>query len=355
MRFTGILIGVNTVISLTAAAEPPDYDFQFSTIGAVGNAAVQSYDPNYQFVNGRGQVNYQYRMSKLEVTTGQWLEFLNTFPTASNPHQFWDKSGPVFWGATQGANGLYTLRNDVPNAAMLPVGGITWRMAALYCNWLHSGKAASPDSLITGAYDSTTWGFVGNTTVFTDDATHLPGAQYWIPTLDEQLKAFQYDPNRYGTNQGGWWESRNMSDTAGTPGPPGQGTTSAGYRPDGEPFVAWNITLGAYPQSVSPWGLLDTSGGGAEWNEERYPPQPNDFGAGPTARGMYGAWAGDFDFEYHDLMWFVQSRGLKNSDTFDIYTSLRIASAVPSPTSLLPLVICTCMTASRRRLNRETT
>lgn len=347
-----VVLAVISALSLFAPAAfgriPPDYDFQFSTIGAVGNAAIQNDDPFYNLVNNRGQVNYQYRVSKLEVTTGQWLAFLNTFPVASNPHPYWDKSGPVFWGAIQGAGGLYTLRADVPNAANLPVGGITWRMSALYCNWLNNGKSSSPQSLVTGAYDSTTWGFVGSSPVFTDAATHLPGAQYWIPTLDEQLKAFQYDANRYGTNQGGWWENRNMSDSLATPGPPGQGTTSAGYRPDGDPFAAWNIALGAYPQSNSPWGLLDTSGGGAEWNEERYPPQPNDFGNGPRGRGLYGSWAGDDLFIYDDLLYAVASGTIKSSDFGDIYSTFRIASAVPGPATLA-LLTPLLLLKSRRR------
>lgn len=349
-----VLLAIPPALGVFAAVAsgrtPPDYDFQFSTVGAVGNAPIRNDDAFYSLVNGRGQVNYRYRISTLEITTGQWMAFLNTFPAASNPHPFWDTSGPVFWGATRGSNGLYALRSDVPDAAALPVGGITWRMSALYCNWLNNGKSSSRESLITGAYDSTTWGFVGNSPVFTDAAGHLPGAQYWIPTLDEQLKAFQYDPNRYGTDQGGWWENRNASNAFGTSGPPGQGTTSAGYRPDGDPFAAWDIALGAYPQSVSPWGLLDTSGGGTEWNEERYPPQPNDFGAGPTARGLYGSWAGDDLFIYDDLLYAIAAGTIKSSDSGDIYSSFRIASAVPVPSfALFPLAGLSLITPRRTR------
>ncbi|MCG3122038.1 MAG: hypothetical protein GIKADHBN_00414 [Phycisphaerales bacterium] len=314
---------------VATAQTPPDYDFSFSTIGALGNAPIQNSSNDYQFVNGRGSVNYAYRMSRLEVTTGQWMEFLNAFSTVSSPHPYWDKTSPDFWGAVK-VGSSYVLRDDVPSASQLPVGGITWRMSALYCNWLHNGKQGDLVSLVTGAYDSTTWGFVGNTNVFTDGATHLPGAQYWIPTLDEQLKSFQYDPNRFGEGQGGWWLARNKSDEPGIPGLPGAGTTSAGYRPDHEPY-AYDIPLGAYEEIESPWGLLDSSGGTAEWNEERYPPQPNFSGAGPTARGLYGTWAGQQPFEFEEYIWNAKAGTIKGSVN---YTGIRIASAVPSTPTL---------------------
>jgi formylglycine-generating enzyme required for sulfatase activity len=335
---------LTSALQLATAQTPPDYDFQFSTVGALGNAPIQNSTLDYQFVNGRGSVGYAYRMSKLEVTTGQWMEFLNTFPSNTSPHAYWDSTTPDFWGAVK-SGGKYVLRNDVSSASQLPVGGITWRMSALYCNWLHNGKQATASSLITGAYDSATWGFVGTTNVFTDAATHLPGAQYWIPTLDEQLKAFQYDPNRYGQGQGGWWESRNKSDTHGTPGLPGEGTTSAGYRPDGDPFIAWNIALGAYEGIESPWGLLDTSGGAEEWNEERYPPQPNDFGAGPTARGLYGTWAGQDPHEFQELIWGIKSGTIKANL---LYPGLRIASTVPAVSTATFVSISLCMITRRR-------
>jgi formylglycine-generating enzyme required for sulfatase activity len=101
---------------------------------------------------------------------------------------------------------------------------------------------------------------------YTDAATHLAGAKYWIPTLDEWLKAAYYDPNRYGHNVPGWWAATNRSDIQGISGLPGVGTTSAGLTLPGA--GEWTIPLGAYPQSLSPWGLLDTSGGAAEFTEE---------------------------------------------------------------------------------------
>src|SRR5690606_38351242 len=89
-----------------------------------------------------------------------------------------------------------------------------------------------------------------------------------IPTLDEWLKAAHYDPNRYGEGEEGWWIYSHRSDDPPIPGPPGEGETSAGYRlPQ---FRHFDIPLGAYPDTLSPWGLLDVTGGTEEWTEETF-------------------------------------------------------------------------------------
>lgn len=321
-----VLLAVTIVaashVSTTASAAPGADGFDWATIGAVGNAAYAGPGPN----SGRGRVNYQYKISKLEITTSQWLEFTNTFSTQTDAYNF-TKLGPLYWGATFdptyiGPGVRYRLRQGDPNAGMRPVGGISWRDAARYCNWLHNGKSSSLASLTTGAYDTTTFG--GNrTTGYSDAATHLPGAKYWIPTLDEWMKAAYYDPDRFGKGGGGWWDFTNRSNQNGVPGLPGVGTTSAGLQlPNrGE----WTIALGAYSASTSPWGLLDTSGGAAEWTEEW---------AGRVDRATLGAAAGDI----------LQRESTSTTEglVFDpeeatTIIGLRIASAVPAPSTIVAL------------------
>jgi len=327
------------------AQAPPDYDFQWSRVGAPGNPAFE--DPTQVGLTpvvGRGSVPYEFRMSTLEVTTSQWIEFLNAFSGVSSPHPFWYKFPPTFSGAMRDTFPAYhyALRTDVPNAGMLPVGGITWRMGALYCNWLTNGKGSNPSSLLTGAYDTSTWGNLsqpGNP--YTDGLTHLSTAKFWIPTLDEQLKADHYDPNRYGPGQGGWWKNKNKSDVFGTPGLPGVGTTSAGLmdpsNPD--PNFAWRIPLGAYPQSQSPWGLLDTSGGAAEWDEEPFNlPNPSD-------RGWFGASAGDPATQLDSIF----GIGSEIPSFQYSWIGLRIASTVPSPSGLVSISILSPFALRRRR------
>jgi len=333
------------LVPAALAQTPPDYGFSFATVGAVNNPAFT--DTIYPFgspVVGRGSVSYEYRISKSEISTAQWVEFLNTFASAAKPHPFWNVDGPVFWGAQQDTPipfRHYALVPWYPNAGQLPVGGITWHMAALYCNWLNNGKSSDPNSLITGAYDTRTWGYTGGPrNPFTDDPHHLSTATFWIPTLDESLKAMHYDKDRYGPGQGGWWRSMNKSDAPGTSGLPGVGTTSAGVTDPSDPFFAWHIPLGSYPQSQSPWGLLDTSGGTEEWTEETVG-VPDLF-----ARLTIGSFAGNTGFRLSDD---IESLGGGGPDNAFSTTGFRIASIVPAPATSVVLVGVAFLSRRRRR------
>lgn len=314
-------------------AAPGADGFDWATIGAVGNAAYTGPGPR----SGRGSVNYQYKISKLEITTSQWLEFTNTFSTQTDAYNF-TKFGPSIWGATFdptyiGPGVSYRLRQGDPNAGMRPVGGISWRDAARYCNWLHNGKSSNLASLITGAYDTTTFG--GNrSTGYTDASTHLPGAKFWIPTLDEWMKAAWYDADRFGNGVGGWWEYTNRSNQAGVSGLPGVGTTSAGLRLDF--FGEWAIPLAAYRSNVSPWGLFDTSGGAAEWTEGW---------AGTVDRETLGASAGGI-LQRENI---ATAEGLVfDPEETNSIIGLRIASAIPNG-STVGVLVMVVFTVRRRR------
>ncbi len=260
--------------ALNSRALAQDYGIDFVTVGAPGNEAFNK--PNWEdYPNspaiGRGRVDYTFRMAKYETTTAQYLEFANTFygVAIQDLPAFLTIGGPTAWGAVNdpaygGPGRRWKLENNAA-APMKVVFGISWRDAALYCNWLNNGKSKDPASLLYGAYDVSTWGDNADGS-FSDAWTHLPGAKYWIPTYDEALKASHYDPNRYGKGQGGWWLNKCESDEFLISGPPGAGQTSAGWTDgfSGE----YDIPLGAYPDSLSPWGMLDTSGGAQEWTED---------------------------------------------------------------------------------------
>jgi hypothetical protein len=336
LRFGVFVAGVAG--SVAAASATPGADgFDWATIGAVGNAAYSGPGP----LSGRGSVNYQYKIGKLEITTSQWLEFTNTFSTQTDAYNF-TNLGPLYWGATFdptyiGPGVRYRLRQGDPNAGMRPVGGISWRDAARYCNWLHNGKSSSLASLTTGAYDTTTFG--GNRTIgYTDAATRLPGAKFWIPSLDEWMKATYYDPDRFGNGVGGWWEYTNRSNQQGVSGVPGVGTTSAGLRLD---FSAeWTIPLGAYSNVTSPWGLWDTSGGATEWTEEWSGSSEN------VDRLLGGAAAGDvalLDAVSGDVATSFDPAKLANLQ------GLRLASVVPTPSCLVILLAPMACLPRRKR------
>src|SRR5205085_5693497 len=140
-------------------------------------------------------------ISRLELTSAQFLEFVNTFWESNHiPISAWFIGSS---GIIPGLQGRYQLNPNNPDSAMMPVIGLSWRTCAMYCNWLHNGKRSDLASLQTGAYDVSTFHTNPDGT-FTDQVTHSPGARFWIPTLDEWLKAVHYDPNRFGAGLGGW-------------------------------------------------------------------------------------------------------------------------------------------------------
>lgn len=90
------------------------------------------------------------------------------------------------------------------------------------------------------------------------------------PSVDEWSVASFYDENRHGPGLEGWWPYLNRRTRAAIPGPPGQGESAAGWGPDPNPFLAGLYPVASYPDSQSPWGLLDTSGTYEELLEDVY-------------------------------------------------------------------------------------
>lgn len=311
---------VLAIVTYAAHAQGvPDYGFEWAVIDHPGNIGYNGPDEN-QLVTGRGSVDYTYRIAKTEVRSSQWLEFINTFSNYARPHPQWSLFPAGYWGAAidtsfPGPGQRWQLVNNT-TAGDAPVFGTTWRMSALYCNWLQNGKSADPASLVSGAYDTTTWGDgedeFGNA-IALDAPGRMPGAQYFIPTFDEWFKAVHFDPNRYGLEQPGWWYGPTSSDTLPIPGAPGVGQTSTDWSSD----LARDLPLGSYTNVTSPWGLWDTSGGGREWCED-------------LVQGRYRRYDGS---EAGLPDWY----GIDRADSIgdEIYwapsASLRIAGVVPSP------------------------
>lgn len=335
--------------SVTAApvvSEPDANGFRWCNVGNPGNTAYQG--GPLGAMSGRGSVAYAFSMAQTEITTAQWMDFLNTF--GGQPEAIHSFGMPLRWGAelAPGAPGTpfqWQLKN-IPNAGQLPVGGMSWRTAALYCNWLHNGKPDSFAAIQTGAYDAST--FTNNADgTFNDQLTRSPGAKYWIPSLDEWIKAVHFDPDRGGAGEPGWWTYPNGSDTPLIPGPPGVGQTTAGWRPT--PLEAeWLVPLGAYPKVVTPWGLLDASGGTTEWTEE-----PFRFldSLPPMDRGTDGAWAGAHNSELGDLV-YAGAYSMRPS-SIDSLVGFRVASAVtvPSPSCCMLALSSFCLLTFARKRN----
>ncbi|MDQ7014532.1 MAG: hypothetical protein Q9O74_11640, partial [Planctomycetota bacterium] len=82
-RTFGLLAGLGIAAS---AALGQASSLVFRDIGDPGNEAWQ--DDRYPFLkfNGRGRVDYQYRMAETELSLNQWVEFVRAYgPHADNP------------------------------------------------------------------------------------------------------------------------------------------------------------------------------------------------------------------------------------------------------------------------------
>lgn len=285
----------------------------------------------------------------MEITTAQWVEFMNAAfdRPAGNfiPHA----SMPDVWGATSVAptntgGHRWTVS---PSNSLRAVGGIDWRTAAIYCNWLCNGKATNREAFLTGAYDVSTFGYQPGDSIFTDQAARTPGAAYFIPTWDEWLKAVHYDPNKANADgtTGGWWTRPNGTDTPLIYAPPpsfgGNGTGQANSVFSLPNFAEFLIPLGSYPQTTTPWGLLDAAGMTTEWTESIATATTGD-----RYRILDGSGAGQPDGRPLDL---IPHRSSEYPNlTFADY-GLRIGMAVPNPSGLFVIGIGLITHGKRRR------
>ncbi len=344
----GVAAGAVGLLASAAVAQVGPDGIDWVTIGAPGNRGYDGPDPD-NLVRGRGAVGYEYRIGRTEITTGQWMEFINTFKARSDAVPYAVLPTPVFWGADvdpaySGPGTRYRLDPTDPNAAMRPVYGVSWRAAALYCNWQCNDRSSALTAIDNGAYDRSTFGYSGS--LFTDQPAHNPGARYWIPTLDEWLKAVHFDPNATGANgeQGRWWQQPNGTDTPLIYGPPPsfggvpENQANAGfYIPN---LVNYHIPLGAYPTVQSPWGLLDAAGATSEWTEGTY------FAIGLNFRVIDGSCTGVSPPVGPDTAY---GYGADRPDSAGSYLGFRIASVVPAPSPLMVGFGASLLLAIRRR------
>lgn len=260
-----------------------------------------------------------YRMARTEITTAQWLPFLNA--AASVNADWLMEATPLRWGAVQSPGGTWVLNPDAPGAANQPVFGVTWRAAARLCNWLTNDAAANAAAFESGAYDTSTFGIDprGTGMGFTDQIHHSDTARFWIPTLDEWITAAYSSLDSNGVQQ--WWLYPGQQNSPLLPGAPGVGQTSAGYDGEGAQFY---IPVGAYPAGMSGWGMLDASGSVNEWVEtpgasidpESELPRFRRYVG--TSAG-FGPGAGDLMGGYGEAALFFNNAGI------------RIAAIVPAP------------------------
>jgi hypothetical protein len=121
------------------------------------------------------------------------------------------------------------------------------------------------------------------------------GAQFWIPTLDEWIKAGFYSPTKGGT--GGYWLYATQSDSApvkalattdGACANPGPNVANYNYAADWAGQNGHVLTAGG-TGSPSYYGTYDQSGSLLEWNDEASATNTN-------VRGQLGGSYVDYDY-----------------------------------------------------------
>lgn len=230
------------------------------TVGDAGNAADTA-------PAGYGAVSEAFQIMKYEWTNQQYVDFLNSVATVSDPYALY---APVAQGGDgrcgvirSGAAGNYTYAVK-SNMGDKPVNAVSWFDAARVCNWLQNG-ATGTSSTETGAYT------LNGVTTGTATPLNL-GATYSVPTENQWYKAAYYKGSGTST---GYWNYATRSDNI--PGKTLSGTTGVGSRPAGTGEFAnfalsadWNsfdgnVTTVGTNGGPSAYGAFDMTGNVYEW------------------------------------------------------------------------------------------
>ncbi len=292
-----------------AQVTPPDYGFQWSTIGDVGNRDTNDDEVFVWTGTRRGAVDYEYRMATTEVTVGQWFEFVEAY----KPYYF-QNTGYQFANVDFTGGYIVTATNEsfiVDDASPNQPTNMSWEYAARYVNWLHNGKVVEEWAFESGVYDTST--FTQNPDgTYNHQIGHNPDADFWIPTIDEWTKAAYWDPDK-NNGEGGYWKFQNGSDIE----PLLRTERNAGF---GGGLL---IDVGMFPDVQSPWGILDMAGGMSEWS--------GTAGAENRVRTIFGT---DFFASYgYGDPFTIDQVGWNSSGNMGMagFTGLRLVSRVPSP------------------------
>jgi len=324
LRPAAIALGLLGTVLASPAFGVPDYGVEWGTIGDAGNPPYfrDSNDDGYV-----GSVGYSYRMSRTELTWSQYAEFVQAYRPYwnSNPNTFALTGGIL---STSDGGQTYQVAPGWEHVAAEP----GWAFAAMYANWLQNDKGSNADAFTHGAYDTSDWVWDSSHPgrVLSGTFERSPGAEYWIPNDDEWIKAAYYDPNRYGDDQPGYWLNPAQSDDW----IPASQTSSAmnNYPP---------LPVGSFPDTQSPWGLLDLSGGVEEWVENSFATSTSI-----TFFGTRGSAAGDHTWQYNDN---INSALRRNLSMTGLGIGLHLASAIPSPSTATCVILATLAICIRRR------
>ncbi len=311
----------------TAGTTPPDYGFNWATIGDPGNRATLDSELGFATTNQYlGSVNYEYRMATTEVTVGQYFEFAQVYAPYYTANTGNDLGFPDFLGwDIRLAWGDISIRSGVSLNKPISMG---WEYAARYVNWLHNGKVNAEWAFETGVYDTST--FTQNPDgSWNHQVTRNPDAKFWLPTRDEWTKAGYWDPE-LNDGEGGYHLFPNGSSEQSMP----ETERNAGNGSE------YPLDVGSFPDVMSPWGILDMQGGVSEWTE-------SVFNSDLQRRFMMGS--NSWDTAYGELLAGDMLGRMGAGSVFGPAGGIRLVSVIPAPSTFVSFGFCFVFTSRRKR------
>ena len=315
------LSAIVTLVFFAQADAVQAITIEWATVGDLGNAAdTTSFGPF-------GSVDYEYRISKHEVTNAQYVEFLNAV-AASDPYALFSPNmtsgtrGGIIRSGSPGSYS-YSVKPDAiekgPGAtdytyAQKPVIRVSWYDALRFSNWLTGGDTESGTYTITGG------GANSGTIAFPHHSTLGPG-HVFLPTEDEWYKAAYYD----GGGSSTYFKYPTSTDTTPNNNLPFLDTgNSANFEDNGYTtgdFYYSNTDVGAYSLSTSPYGTFDQGGNVLEWVVRS-----------ASSHGLRGGWFGSGDSGLST--WSYTFTGNPAVET--VFTGFRVGSSVETAVSPVP-------------------
>jgi hypothetical protein len=302
-------------------------------VGDAGNAP----DPT----TGFGEVDYNYNIGKCDVTTAQYVEFLNAKAQTDSYPGLWWQDMPTDCGILRGGGlepGDPYFYSVAPGWENRPVTDVTAWNAMRFANWLSNGQGDGDTE--TGSYTLAGSNGVG-------PISRNRGATWYVPSMDEWYKAAYYKGE--GTDAG-YWLYPTQSDTAPGNQLPDPGNSANYYNNGytvGNPY--YTTPVGAFSNSPSSYGTFDQAGNVRQWSDTLHAVSPSGLAYYLTAGTMYA-----------DPISLLSSAGEgfhENSYFTDPGLGFRVAEAVPEPPSrmvmLVPLLFLSIPLAGkplRRRL-----
>jgi hypothetical protein len=252
MRYLLLIIVLIFVCAVNARATVV---MDWAPIGYAGNAG-DPIDPSFAPSSITfGAVNYNYQISKYDVTDNQYVEFLNAKdPTGGNALGLYavpvKGHGGIAFDPTAANGSKYSVVSGREN---FPINAVSSYSAMRFTNWLNNGQGNADTE--TGAYT-----LLGGTPVPSNagSISRDPSAHIVLPTENEWYKAAYYNPatSTYFAYPG--------SNSLPTPSAPPGVANSANYSQQ-VGFLGDLTKVGAYSSSPSSFGTFDQFGDVAQW------------------------------------------------------------------------------------------